>query len=112
MKVTIQPRIKISAHTFKVNYGSGLEERHRKTGFCDLTNGVILIEPKQMDSAKLDVLVHELLHIIDYYFANKMLAEDQVAMLVAGIVALLDGLNLEFDWSLIKEVNDGINRGK
>ena len=60
-----------------------------------------------MDSAKLDVLVHELLHIIDYYFANKILHEDQVAMLVAGIVALLDGLNLEFDWSLIKEVNNG-----
>ena len=102
MKIKVPREIKVGAHSYKVSYDAKLEERSKKIGFTDITNGIILIEPQQMNSAKLDVLIHELLHPIDFYYCAKTLTEEQVIGITTGLVNILDGLGIEFDWSDIK----------
>ena len=104
MKIKVPREIKIGAHRYSIAYDDKLEERSKKIGFADITNGLILIEPKQMDSAKGDVLIHEILHIVDFFFANKTLDEGTIQGLTTGLLSVLDNLGIEFDWSAIPAV--------
>ena len=102
MKVNIPREIKIGAHRYSIAYDDKLEERGKKIGFSDITNGIILIEPRQMDSAKSDVLIHEVLHIINFFFTSGHLEEETLQCLSTGLSCVLDSLGIEFDWSLIE----------
>ena len=102
LKIKVPKQIKIGVHRYSIAYDDKLEERSKKIGFADITNGIILIEPKQMDSAKSDVLIHEILHIVDFYYANKSLEEDVISGLATGLLSLLDGIGVELDWSEIE----------
>ena len=96
-------RISIGAHSYSISYDSKLEERHKKLGLIDITNGIILIEPKQINSAKTDTLLHELLHVINFYYCNRSIDEDYIQYFATGLSNLLHGLGLELDWDDIIE---------
>ena len=103
VKVKIPQKIKIGAHTYAIKLSDTLESRGNKLGYTDITNGLIEIEKKQCETSKLDTLIHEALHSVNFYFCNKTLGEDVVEGIANAVTIFLTDLGIEFDWELIKE---------
>jgi len=104
MKVKIPKKIKTLTHTYKIRFDA---KQLLSSGTMGLTRHLyqeIILDNKSTPKSELDqIFLHEYIHVIERHFCVK-LDDADVERLSEGLAELLfNNLNLEFDWSLIKE---------
>ena len=102
MKVQIPPKLQVGAHWYELRFDQGLEQEG-VTGSANHIKQVISINPARSDSARLEVLIHELIHAIVRIYGNNSprLEEDTVNTLSEGLCQVCSQFDIELDWSLI-----------
>lgn len=61
----IPKKIKIGPHTYKIKYQKGMSKNHSVLGQTRMLDGVIAIDPEQIQTQLEDTFIHEILHAIN-----------------------------------------------
>lgn len=103
MIVLVVPKqIKIGAHTYKIKLDSNSLEDQGDYGSCNHRLQEILINRKRPPSQKLEVFLHECLHMIKNIYGIS-LEEAEIGRISEGFANALDSLGLTLDWSLLEQ---------
>ncbi len=105
-KVKIPKEIKIGTHTYKVIFDRSIRTDDDRIGETNHRTQVIKIWTEAPLSMQNETLLHELIHIAEYYFRVRI--EDADIDRIAECICdfLFNNLGLGFDWSDIEEVNE------
>ena len=102
MKLTIPPKFKIGAHTFRIVW----DEKHlldlSLRGEIDYRKQIIRLMPDHPNSATFEALIHEILHGVNATSDIKS-SEHYTNLTSQSLTQVLMSLGIEPDFSQIKE---------
>lgn len=101
MKIKIPPKIKIGTHTYKIVFDRSIRTDDNRIGEVNHRTQVIKIWTEAPLSMRNESLLHELIHIAEFYFRVTIddADIDRIAQCMCDF--LFDNLDIEFDWSAI-----------
>jgi len=103
IKIKVPGEIKIGTHTYKIMFDRAIRTDDDRIGEANHRTQIIKIWTEAPLSMKNEALLHELIHIAEYYFRVRIddADIDRIAQCMCDF--LFNNLGIEFDWSLIGE---------
>lgn len=102
--IKVPRKIKIGTHTYKVIYDRSIRTDDDRIGETNHRTQVIKIWPEAPLSMKNECLLHELIHIAEYYF-RVHIEDADIDRIAEGMCDFLfNNLGIEFIWDDIPEV--------
>ena len=98
MKVKIPKQIKIGVHTYTISFNPYLLGDSRRHGEANHRKETIDIQSDNPDNLKLETLIHEIIHIAEFYYRVDISDPDidRIAEVITEFI--VDNLGIEFDW--------------
>ncbi len=92
--------IKVGGHRYKVVYNDpSIRYSDNLKGYHDPNYKIIKVDPGlPTESDKTEVLIHEVLHAINYVYLANEITEKELDALGQGVFQVLSDLGLEIDW--------------
>ena len=103
MKIKIPRKLKLGVYPFTVLLVRELVFKENLVGRVQHRDLKIEIEQALNKYQRTQTFIHEVLHQVDRQYALN-LSEPDIDRLAEGMSTFLSALDIEFDWSLIKEV--------
>ena len=104
-KIRVPKQIKITTHTYGVEFNTKECIAGGASGLCKHTFEKLCFDPA-LPKGQLDqTFLHEVMHMIERYCVVK-LDDTDIDRIAEGLAMFLfENLDIQLDWSLIKEVN-------
>ena len=102
-KIKIPPTVKIGTHTYSVMFDRNIRTDDDHIGQVNHRTQEIKIWTEAPLSMRNESLLHELIHIAEYYFRVRIDDADIDRIAECMCDFLFNNLNIEFDWSCITE---------
>lgn len=101
MKLLIQPKIQVGAHTYSIRFNEDLKDDGDYARVNHRTQ-VIEINPLRPKSQIYESYIHEMLHIINNVYVDAELSERQISGISEGLAQVMLQFDIEPDLRLIK----------
>ena len=102
IKIKVKPLYYVGGHPFRVVLSNKLRDIGND-GRITQDKQVIEINPKSPESRLSGALIHEFIHAVNCVYCNWRLSEDDVKNLSEGLNQIFSQMDVELDWSMIKE---------
>ena len=103
MIIKVSKYVKVGGHIYSIWFNEDLKDGG-DYGIINHRKQVIEINPLRPESQKVETLIHEFLHFINWVYCNENLTEDTISDLSQGIFQIIEQTKVELDWSEIKPV--------
>ncbi len=102
MKIKVPSKVQVGGHWYAIKFDPDIKD----DGYHGTTNyrkQEIALNPERPGSQMEETLVHEFLHVADEVYCNHKATEELIDSLSQGLYQVLKQLDIEFDFSEIKE---------
>ena len=102
MKIKVPIKLKIASHEYTIKDDEQALKSASTVGEARHIYHDILIDFNRVSSEVTQTFLHEYLHCIERFW-NVKIDDNDVDRLAEGVAVLFNNLNIEFDWSDIKD---------